>query len=271
MSLTTTRFTPSALFRRRATATTATVDTATTARTAAPSRGVRTRDVLNVLAVVTALAVINVTAHFSQLAAVATTVPVGVAILLVIARANGMTWRDLGLGRHTHGKGLLYGLGAAGLVVLAVGIGLAMPFTREFFFNESYASLRTALIAALVIIPLQTVLPEELAFRGVLHGTLARMGGTKLVFFGSSLLFGLWHIASSLNLTASNAGLTAFLGSGTAAQWLGVGAAVVATAGAGAGLTWLRHHTGSVIAPIGLHWALNAVGALAAAAAWQLL
>ncbi|WP_420098085.1 CPBP family intramembrane glutamic endopeptidase [Corynebacterium sp.] len=271
MSLTTTRFTPSSLLRRRTTGSAAGAATATAATAAVSSRRLRTRDILNVVAVVAALAVINVTAHFSQLAAVATTVPVGVAILLVIARANGMTWRDLGLGRHTHGRGLLYGVGAAALVVVAVGIAVALPFTREFFFNESYASLRTALIAALVIIPLQTVLPEELAFRGVLHGTLARMGGTKLVFFGSSLLFGLWHIASSLNLTATNAGLTAFLGSGTAAQWLGVGGAVVATAAAGAGLTWLRHHTGSVIAPIGLHWALNAVGALAAAAAWQLL
>lgn len=226
---------------------------------------------LNVLAVVTALVAINVTAHFSQLAAVAAVVPIGVAILLVLARANGMSWHDLGLARGTHGKGLAYGLGAGAIVVLGVALAMALPFSREFFFNESYASLRTALIAALVIIPLQTVLPEELAFRGVLHGSLARMGSTKMVFFGSSLLFGLWHVASSLNLNATNAGLAAFLGSGTAAQWAGVGLAVVATAGAGAGLTWLRHHTGSVIAPIGLHWALNATGALAAAAAWTFL
>ena len=234
-------------------------------------RARRLRDALNVLAVIAALVAINVTAHFSQLAAVAAFVPIGVMILLFLARANGMSWRDLGLARNTHGKGLAYGLGAGVVVVLGVAVAMALPFTREFFFNESYASLRTALIAALVIIPLQTVLPEELAFRGVLHGSLARMGGTKLVFFASSLLFGLWHVASSLNLTASNAGLTAFLGSGTAAQWAGVGLAVVATAGAGAGLTWLRHHTGSVIAPIGLHWALNATGALAAAAAWTFL
>lgn len=274
MSLTTTRTTPRFTLSRILPGRRGSSQGATAAATAAPrlSRGhLRTRDVLNVLAVVAALVAINVTAHFSQLAAVAAVVPIGVMILLFLARANGMTWRDIGLGRHTHGKGLAYGGGAAVLVVVAVAIAMLTPFTREFFFNDSYASLRTALVAALVIIPLQTVLPEELAFRGVLHGSLARMGGTKLVFFGSSLLFGLWHIASSLNLTASNAGLTAFLGSGTAAQWAGVGLAVVATAGAGAGLTWLRHHTGSVIAPIGLHWALNAVGALAAAAAWSFL
>lgn len=232
---------------------------------------VRRADLISVVAVIMGLATINVTAHLTSLSTVAAIVPVGVACLLVIAKARGMTWTDLGLGRAHIGKGLKYGIGAVVLVAAVIAVALAIPMTRGFFFNESYASLRTALIAALVIIPLQTVLPEELAFRGLLHGRLRRLGGTKAVFIGGSILFGLWHVASSLSLTATNAGLTAFLGSGTAAQWIGVGLAVVATAGAGAGLTWLRHHTGSVLAPIGLHWALNAVGALAAAAAWTFL
>lgn len=232
---------------------------------------VRVRDAVDVLAVVTGLVAINLTAHFTSLSSAMATVPVGVACLVVMAKVRGMTLADLGLGRGTRRKGFYYGAGAAVAVLAAVAIAVALPMTRGFFFNESYASLRTALLAALIIIPLQTVLPEELAFRGVLHGTLHRMGGTKAVFIGGSLLFGLWHVASSLSLTATNVGLTAMLGSGTAAQWIGVGLAVVATAGAGAGLTWLRHHTGSVLAPIGLHWALNAVGALAAAAAWHFL
>jgi membrane protease YdiL (CAAX protease family) len=229
------------------------------------------RDAVDVTAVVTGLVAINLTAHFTSLSSAMATVPVGVACLVVMAKARGMTLADLGLGRGTRRRGLYYGLGAAALVLVVVAAAVALPATRGFFFNESYASLRTALIAALVIIPLQTVLPEELAFRGVLHGTLARLGGTKAVFIGGSLLFGLWHVASSLSLTATNVGLTALLGSGSAAQWAGVGLAVAATAGAGAGLTWLRHRTGSVLAPIGLHWALNAVGALAAAAAWHFL
>lgn len=232
---------------------------------------VRRADLISVVAVIMGLATINVTAHLTSLSTVAAIVPVGVACLLVIAKARGMSWTDLGLGRAHIGKGLKYGIGAVVLVAAVIALALAIPMTRGFFFNESYASLRTALIAALVIIPLQTVLPEELAFRGLLHGRLRRLGGTKAVFIGGSILFGLWHVASSLSLTATNVGLTAFLSSGTAAQWIGVGLAVVATAGAGAGLTWLRHHTGSVLAPIGLHWALNAVGALAAAAAWTFL
>ncbi|AGP31942.1 CPBP family intramembrane glutamic endopeptidase [Corynebacterium terpenotabidum] len=257
--------------------TSTTATTTATAAVAAATPGLRTRllthrtDIISVVAVIMGLATINVTAHLTSLSTVAAVVPVGVACLLVIAKARGMSWTDLGLGRAHISKGLTWGTGAVLLVAAVIALALAIPATRGFFFNESYASLRTALIAALVIIPLQTVLPEELAFRGLLHGRLKSMGGTKAVFIGGSILFGLWHVASSLSLTATNVGLTAMLGSGTAAQWIGVGLAVIATAGAGLGLTWLRHHTNSVLAPIGLHWALNAVGAMAAAAAWTFL
>lgn len=252
--------------------TTPRADAATAAHRTIPGLPrVRVRDAVDVVAVIVGLVTINLTAHFTSLSSAMATVPVGVACLVVMAKVRGMTLADLGLGHGTRRKGLYYGLGAAALVLGVVAVAVALPVTRGFFFNESYASLRTALLAALIIIPLQTVLPEELAFRGVLHGTLHRMGGTKTVFIGGSVLFGLWHVASSLSLTATNVGLTALLGSGSAAQWAGVGLAVAATAGAGAGLTWLRHRTGSVLAPIGLHWALNAVGALAAAAAWHFL
>ncbi|HIW95994.1 MAG TPA: CPBP family intramembrane metalloprotease [Candidatus Corynebacterium gallistercoris] len=231
----------------------------------------RHHELLDIAAVIATLIAINLTAHFTPLSAAAATVPVGVAMLLGYAKLRGMTWQDLGLSRGDARSGLRWGLGMAGVAAVVVAIALALPATRGFFFNESYASLRHAAIAALIIIPAQTVLPEELAFRGILHGSLLRLGGTKLVFVAGSVLFGLWHIASSLHLTATNAGLTAFLGSGSFAQWAGVGLAVMATTAAGAGLTWLRHHTGSVLAPIGLHWALNAVGAVAAAIAWQIL
>ena len=50
----------------------------------------------------------------------------------------------------------------------------------------------------------------------------------------------------------------------------GVALAVVATAAAGFVFSWLRSRSGSLIAPIALHWSLNGIGALAAALAWHL-
>ena len=46
--------------------------------------------------------------------------------------------------------------------------------------------------------------------------------------------------------------------------------AVLATGAAGFVFTWLRKRSGSLIAPIALHWSLNGLGALAAALVWHL-
>ena len=130
------------------------------------------------------------------------------------------------------------------------------------FFGLEYNSINKVIFLYLVI-------PEELAFRGVLHGALERAWGARGVFAAGSLLFGLWHIASSLGLTSGNAGLTAVLGGGVWGQVLGIAGAVVATAAAGFVFTWLRSRSGSILAPIALHWSLNGVGALAAALVWH--
>jgi membrane protease YdiL (CAAX protease family) len=50
----------------------------------------------------------------------------------------------------------------------------------------------------------------------------------------------------------------------------GVLLAVAATAAAGFVFTWLRRRSGSLLAPIALHWSLNGLGALAAALVWHL-
>lgn len=225
------------------------------------------RKVRDTAVVITMLMGVNVAAHFSNLNPWVV-IPAGAVALVALARGMGLTWGDLGVRRSSIGRGLAYGGTAAALVIAVVAAGVALPFTREFFLNDAYASMRTALFAALIIIPLTTVLPEELLFRGVLQGSLERFG-VKTAFIGGSVLFGLWHVATSLNLTAGNAGLSALLGTGSFGKWMGVALAVVATSLAGAGFIWLRHRTDSVLAPVSLHWALNAVGALAAATAFQ--
>lgn len=225
---------------------------------------------IDVSVVVVVLVTTNLIAHFTTIWASVATVPIAALVLVAVMRRRGMRWSELGLSPRHWKRGTYYSLAAVAAVLAVVAIGIALPFTRQFFLSERYATISGALVASMIIIPLQTVIPEELAFRGVLHGTLQRLWGARGVFAAGSLFFGLWHITSSLGLTAGNAGLSAFLGAGLWAQIAGVIGAVAATAAAGFVFTWLRQRSGSILAPIALHWALNGTGALAAALVWQL-
>lgn len=220
--------------------------------------------------VVVVLALTNLIAHFTTPWASIATVPVAALALLMLVRARGLGWSELGLGREHWKSGAGYAAAAAGLVLTVIAVGALLPWTRPMFLNDRYATLSGAVVASMVIIPLQTVIPEELAFRGVLHGALDRAWGFRGVATAGSLLFGLWHIASSLGLTAGNVGFTKVLGGGFFGMAAGVVGAVLATAAAGFVFTWLRRRSGSLIAPIALHWSLNGMGALAAALVWHL-
>lgn len=220
--------------------------------------------------VVVALAITNVVAHFTSPWAGIFMVPAAAVGLLLLVRARGLGWAELGLGREHWRSGARYALAAVALVGAVIAVGALLPWTRPMFLNDRYATLSGAVIASMVIIPLQTVIPEELAFRGVLHGALDRAWGFRGVAAAGSMLFGLWHIASSLGLTAGNVGFTRVLGGGVAGMMAGIAGAVLATAAAGFVFTWLRRRSGSLIAPIALHWSLNGMGALAAALVWHL-
>jgi membrane protease YdiL (CAAX protease family) len=220
--------------------------------------------------VVVVLAMTNLLAHFTTPWANFAVVPAAAVGLLLLVRSRGLGWTELGLGREHWKSGALYALGAVLLVLTVIAVGALLPWTRPMFLNNHYATLSGALVASMVIIPLQTVIPEELAFRGVLHGALDRAWGFRGVAAAGSLLFGLWHVATSLGLTSSNVGFTRILGGGVAGMIAGVVMAVLATGAAGFVFTWLRRRSGSLIAPIALHWSLNGMGALAAALVWHL-
>ncbi|NKR92227.1 CPBP family intramembrane metalloprotease [Rhodococcus hoagii] len=224
---------------------------------------------LDVVVVVAVLVSTNLVAHFTTVWASIATVPIAAVVLVGLTRRRGLGWAELGLSARHWRKGTVYALACVGLVLAVVAVGIALPFTRQFFMADRYATVSGALIASMIVIPLQTVIPEELAFRGVLQGTLSRVSGARGVFATGSLLFGLWHIASSLGLTTGNRGLTGILGGGLVGQILGIAGAVAATAAAGFVFTWLRSRSGSLLAPIALHWSLNGIGALAAALVWH--
>ncbi|HTI76738.1 MAG TPA: CPBP family intramembrane glutamic endopeptidase [Mycobacterium sp.] len=228
------------------------------------------RTYVDIGVVVVVLALTNVIAHFTTPWASIATVPASAVGLVVLVRSRGLGWAELGLSREHWKAGAGYAVAAVAVVGSVIAIGLLLPFTRQMFMNNNYATVSGALIASMIIIPLQTVIPEELAFRGVLHGALNRAWGFRGVAAAGSLLFGLWHIATSLGLTSSNVGFTRLFGGGLLGTIAGVVLAVAATAFAGFVFTWLRRRSGSLIAPIALHWSLNGLGALAAALVWHL-
>ncbi|MDX1872400.1 CPBP family intramembrane glutamic endopeptidase [Mycolicibacterium sp. 120266] len=223
----------------------------------------------DVAIVVVVLVATNLIAHFTTPWANIATVPAAAVGLVALVRARGLGWSELGLGREHWRSGAGYAAAAIGIVLAVIAVGVLLPWTRPLFMNNHYATVSGALIASMIIIPLQTVIPEELAFRGVLHGALDRAWGFRGVAAAGSLLFGLWHIASSLGLTSGNAGFTHLLGGGVFGTVAGVVGAVLATTAAGFVFTWLRRRSGSLLAPIALHWSLNGMGALAAALVWH--
>jgi membrane protease YdiL (CAAX protease family) len=230
----------------------------------------RFRIYVDIAVVVVVLVLTNLIAHFTTPWASIATVPAAAVGLVILVRCNGLGWAELGLGREHWKSGMGYALAAVTFVGSVIAVGVLLPMTRPMFMNHHYATISGALIASMVIIPLQTVIPEELAFRGVLHGALNRAWGFRGVALVGSLLFGLWHVATSVGLTSSNVGFTRLFGGGIVGMLAGVTLAVLATGAAGFVFSWLRRRSGSLIAPIALHWSLNGLGALAAALVWHL-
>lgn len=184
--------------------------------------------------------------------------PVAAIALLLIGRASGLSWAELGLGGgDALVKGLRYAGAAAALVAVAYGIGLLIPATRRAFLDSRYRlGAGAALYTALVAVPLATVVFEEVAFRGVLWGLIAHDRNALWATVVSSALFGLWHVAPGRD--PGRRPLLRTLGT------------VAFTALAGLVLAGLRQAGGGLPAPIGLHWAANGLGVLASAAAWTI-
>jgi membrane protease YdiL (CAAX protease family) len=193
----------------------------------------------------------------------------GVAALLLIARRDGESWIDLGLGRVPR-KAWYAAAAVIAVILVAYLIGAALPATREAFGDDRVEGLSSGeiLVRALVRVPLGTVLLEEVAFRGVLLAMLWRRMGVGRGVVISSLVFGLWHILPSLGITQSNEALGAAVGSGDTGQALGVLFAVVSTTIAGLIFCELRRRFGHLIVPMALHWATNGLGYLFA---WALV
>lgn len=188
-------------------------------------------------------------------------------VLVGHARRRGLGWDELGLSRRTWGPGARWGGSAAGLVAVACAAGVALPATRSVFVDPRYDSPpREALTTALVVVPLRTVLVEEVAFRSVLWGVLGRDTSAVTRHVLASVSFGLWHVVPALRSAAAH-GVPRADVRRTAGVVLGT---VAVTTAAGAALSELRRRSGSVLAAALPHWTANALGVLGGVAARRL-
>jgi uncharacterized protein len=186
---------------------------------------------------------------------------VATGLLLLAARRDGASWRELGFDRAALRSGLRWSAALAGVVLLGVAVAAALPAVRPAFADDRVAGLSLAgmLVHALVRIPLGTALLEEVAFRGVLLAMLARRYRLRAAVAVSSLLFGLWHVLPSQGLRDGNAAVGGLFGPGPWGAVAAVAAAVAGTAAAGVGFCELRRRSGGLLAPFVLHWSLNSV------------
>lgn len=187
----------------------------------------------------------------------------GLAVVLVcvIARGAGLGKDDLGLARDQLMSGVRLGGLLSVLVVLGYAVAIWVPPLASAFDDErTPPDLASVLTKVVVVIPLRTVLLEELAFRGVLWGWLARSRGEQFAGWGSSMAFGLWHVPPALVVLETNEALAT---SSTGGAVLVVAGIVVGTAAAGMVLAELRSRTGSLAAPALLHWTVNSAGTVA--------
>lgn len=147
--------------------------------------------------------------------------------------------------RHP-GAGLRFGVGTAVPVVLGVAAATALPRVREDMAGRELpdGALRWLLLG----IPLGTVWSEEAAFRGALGTLAADAFGPTGGRFLQAAAFGLSHIADARSTGEP------------------VVPTVLVTGLAGWVFGWLSERSGSLIAPMLAHLAINEAGALAALA-----
>jgi membrane protease YdiL (CAAX protease family) len=187
---------------------------------------------------------------------------------LLLAHRQRLSPDDLGLGRDRLRAGAWWAAAAVGAFVAVYAVAYTLPATRDLLVDErTPGSPADLAVRVLVVIPLHTVLLEELVFRGVVQGMVRRDRGVRTATVVSSLLFGLWHLGSASSALDGNRSVAGAVGDSLVVTVLGMVAIVVGTALAGAVLAYARERSGSLLAPIGLHWAANAVGTIATYAA----
>lgn len=179
------------------------------------------------------------------------------AVVLLSALRSRVAPSALGLRIRGTPRAALLGTAVA-VVTAAVGLVVLRypPLLGE---PVSYPPAATASALAsfplhlAVFLPLAVVLPEELAFRGLLLARLLRRYPVVRAALLSAAIYSLWHVAIVL-ITVGRTNLAA----DPLFSALGIAGAFAAIAAGGIAFAALRLRTGNLAAPIAAHWVFNA-------------
>lgn len=193
---------------------------------------------------------------------------VGLLLVLVLAAwALRVPAAALGTTRAAAGSGARWGLGSMAVVAAVLAVAALIPATADLL-NDTRADITAVQLGSEVVLGIlvATVLPEEFAFRGLLLGAALAVWSRRAAVLGTSLVFGLWHIAPTLS-TMSNNAATDDLASTTLGTIAVVAGNVAVTAVAGVVFALLRLRSSSLLAPVLAHLGVNAT---ALVTAWAL-
>lgn len=170
-------------------------------------------------------------------------VPLHAALGATLVTATGA---PLGLRPPAVSRGLRLGLALAGAISTAVAASAALPPVRGAMRGRELP--HSPGVWLLVRIPIGTVWSEEAAYRGALGTVAAQAFGPSFGRVVQAAAFGLSHVADAR-------------GAGDP-----VSRTVLVTGVAGWLFGWLHDRSGSLVAPMLAHLAINEAGAVAALA-----
>lgn len=181
-----------------------------------------------------------------------------VALSVAFARGLGLDAAAVGLGRIAFARGAAVGagLGLAGATAAVGTLRLVAPAIVGQQVEYAPLAQVTELELArhvVLFLPLATVIPEELAFRGVLLGGLVRRMRDRDALIISGAAFALWHLGVAIATVDDTT-----LGSPSPHFAFATLVALFVVLLGGSALAWLRLRTRSLATTIALHWTFNA-------------
>ncbi len=180
-------------------------------------------------------------------------------VIALLAWRSPFTAGDIGLARANLQRGARFGVAAFVAVTLLLVLVAIIPATRGYL-DDSRGDVSgpSAVYEVVIAILVATVMPEELAFRGLLLASARGIWTDRRAAIAASVLFGLWHISPTLGTMSHNRQLSDATSSGLGETLVVLGA-VLTTFVAGLIFCWLRLRSRSLLAPVLAHLATNAV------------